>query len=511
MDHMGLLSLIPPIIAIVMALCTRNVIISLFLGLFSGILILSHYNPLNSVTTVIGDYFFVQITDSYNAGILVLLVFIGGFVALLEKSGGAVAFASKLAGLIKSRVKTQLAAWIAGIAIFFSELGTPLIIGPVFEPLFDKAKVSREKLAWIIDSTASPVSVMIPFIGWGVYIIGLINTEYGRLNITESGWSTFIHSIPYYIYPMLAVLIVPLIVITKLDFGPMAKAERRIKETGQVYWSDSKPLRKSEGFTEMKETSSKPILVWFPILMLLATLVGLLIPLGFPFEKIEGNDFRVALTTAYLFAGLSIIVLMALYKVRKIAEAFEIYISGMKRMMDILIILVLAWSLGSVLDKMGTAKYIVQLIDGNIPLFLVPAIIFVVGACMSFANGTSWGTFAIMLPLAIPLAFHLDISMYACIGAVISGGIFGDHCSPISDTTILSSTGAGSDHKDHNKTQVPIALFNGAITVIAFIVGGLIGYETAIYIAVTLMVIGVLVLFKFYNQRTPSSDESYSA
>jgi Na+/H+ antiporter NhaC len=511
MDHMGVLSLIPPIIAIVMALCTRNVIISLFLGLFSGILILSHFNPLDSVKTVIGDYFFVQITDSYNAGILVLLVFIGGFVALLEKSGGAAAFAAKIAGVIKNRVQTQLAAWLGGIAIFFSELGTPLIIGPVFEPIFDKAKVSREKLAWIIDSTASPVSVMIPFIGWGVYIIGLINTEYDRLNITESGWDSFMHSIPFYIYPVLAVLIVPLIVITKLDFGPMAKAERRIKETGQIYWPDSKPMRKSEAFNEIKESSSKPILVWFPILILIVTIVGLLIPLGFPFKKIDGNEFRIALTTAYLFAGLSLIILMTLYKVKKIAEAFDIYISGMKRMMDILIILVLAWSLGAALDKMGTAEYIVQLIDGNIPLFLIPAIIFVVGACMSFANGTSWGTFAIMLPLAIPLAFHLDVSMYACIGAVISGGIFGDHCSPISDTTILSSTGAGSDHKDHNKTQVPYALFNAGITVIAFVVGGLVGYESAIFIAVILMVIGVLLFAKFYNRRTRLYDENHTA
>ncbi|GGK07535.1 sodium/hydrogen exchanger [Lentibacillus kapialis] len=504
MDHLGVLSLIPPIIAIVLALWTRNVIISLFLGLFSGIMILSQFNPLNAIKSAIGDYFFAQVADSYNAGILVLLVFIGGFVALLEKSGGAAAFASKIVKVIRTRLQTQLAAWFGGIAIFFSELGTPLIIGPVFESLFDKAKISREKLAWIIDSVASPVSVMIPFIGWGVYIIGLINTEYERLNITESGWSTFIHAIPYYIYPMLAVLIVPLIVITKLDFGPMAKAERRIRETGQVYWPESEPLRKSETIKDIKKTSSKPILVWFPILTLLVTLVGLLIPLGFPFEKIDGNDFRVALTTAYLFAGLSLIVLMTVHKVKKITESFEIYISGMKRMMDILIILVLAWSLGAVLDKMGTATYIVQLVNGNIPLFLIPAITFLVGACMSFANGSSWGTFAIMLPLAIPLAYHLDISMYACIGAVISGGIFGDHCSPISDTTILASTGAGTDHKDHNITQLPIALFNGGIAVVTFTVGGLTGYATSMFLAVILMVVGVLFLSKFYNRKISS-------
>ena len=344
---------------------------------------------------------------------------------MLENSGGAKAFANRFISGAKSRIKIQLAAWFSGIIIFFSEMGTPLIVGPIYESLFDKAKISREKLAWIIDSTASPVSVMVPFIGWGVYIMGLIDTEFKRLSIDMSSWDAFIVSLPYFIYPVLAVLIVPLIILLKLDFGPMKAAEDRIMNTGQIYWDNAKPLRESVEVDKDVENKSKPILIWLPIVILIVSLFTLLAPKGFPFQSVEGKDFRIALSLSYFFAAISIILLMLFYKVKTISQSLNIYTTGMKNMTDILVILVLAWSLGSVLDKLGTANYIVQVIDGTIPPAIVPALIFLVGACMSFANGTSWGTFAIMLPLAIPLGYHLDISLAVCIGAVISGGIFG--------------------------------------------------------------------------------------
>lgn len=501
METMGIVSLIPAIIAIVLAFATRNVIISLFFGAFIGILIMANGNLLESVEIIIGDYIFVQSTDSYNAAVLALLVFIGGFVALVEKSGGASAFASKVAHVINTKVKSQLSAWVGGIIIFFSDLGTPLIIGPIFEPIFDKLKVSREKLAWIIDSTSSPVAVMIPFIGWGVYIMGLINKEYERLSIHESDWDAFMNALPFYIYPILAVLIVPVMLLTKSEFGPMRAADRRVEETGAIYWPNSKPIRKTEAMNDFVENKSKASLILVPITILLVTLFGLLIPLGFPFQKIDGSAFRVALSTAYLFAAISLILLMVFYKVKKFSEAFDIYVSGMQRMMNVVIILVLAWSLGGVMDKMGTANYLVDIMDGNVPAFLIPAILFVLGAVMSFANGTSWGTFAIMMPLAIPLAYHLDASIYVAIGAVVSGGIFGDHCSPISDSTILSSTGAGCDHVDHNKTQIPIALFNAIVTLIAFLIAGLYGSIYTAVIAVILMIIGTLILSKISKRK----------
>jgi Na+/H+ antiporter NhaC len=494
MEHIGWMSLIPPVLAIIVAVLTKNVIISLFLGTFSGVLIVSNWAPLTAVKTTIGEYLFVQLTDSYNAGVLVLLVFIGGFVALMERSGGAAAFADKVIHFLNTKVKTQLAAWFGGIIIFFSDLGTPLLNGPIFEKVFDKAKISREKLAWIIDSTASPVAVLIPFIGWGVYIMGLIQKEFDELKIAESDWDAFIAAIPYQFYPILTLLMVPLVAISKLEFGAMAKAEKRVQETGALYWPGSKPLRKSVEMEELEKTKSKASLIWLPLLTLLVTLFGILIALGFPVERIGGSDFRVALSTAYLFAGIMLIFMMVYYKVKKLGEVFEIYVSGMQKMMTVAITLVLAWALGLVIKNLGTANYIVEIIDGNVPLYLIPVILFVAGACMSFATGSSWGTFAIMMPLAIPMAFHFDASIYICIGAVLSGGLFGDHCSPISDTTILSSTGAGCDHLDHVKTQLPYALLNGSASMAAYLVAGLTSSILALLLAVVLMAAAVFIL-----------------
>ncbi|KAB7705302.1 sodium:proton exchanger [Bacillus aerolatus] len=497
MEHIGWLSLIPPVLAIIAAIMTKNVIISLFLGSFSGVLILTKGAPLTATKTIIGDYIFAQLTDSYNAAVLVLLVFIGGFVALMEKSGGAAAFAEKVIGFLNTRAKTQMAAWFGGIIIFFSDLGTPLLVGPIFEKVFDKAKISREKLAWIVDSTSSPVAVLIPFIGWGVYIMGLIQKEFEGLKIAESDWDAFIQAIPYQFYPILAVLMVPLVAFSKLEFGAMARAEKRVQETGALHWPNSKPLRKPENMKELEKTKSKPILIWLPLLVLLVTLFGMLIPLGFPFQKIDGSDFRVALSTAYLFAGLLLIFMMVYYKVKKLGEAFDIYVSGMQKMMTVAVTLVLAWSLGTVIKNLGTANYIVENMDGNVPVFLVPVILFIAGACMSFATGSSWGTFAIMMPLAIPMAFHLDASLYICIGAVLSGGVFGDHCSPISDTTILSSTGAGCDHIDHVKTQIPYAILNGSAALLAYIIAGLTSSILSLVAAIVFMVTAVVIISRW--------------
>lgn len=495
MEHMGLLSLIPPLIAVILAIVTKNVIISLFSGVFVGVILLVGGNPLTATTGVIGDYLFPQLTDSYNAAVLVLLFFIGGFVALMEKSGGGAALAASSVKYIKSRASAQVSAWFGGIVIFFSDLGTPLIVGPVFEKIFDKVKLSREKLAWIIDSTASPVAVLVPFIGWGVYIMGLIRAEFDKLGIADSEFSTLVQVIPFQFYAILTVLLVPLIAFTKLDFGPMAKAENRIRQTGQLYWPESKPLRKAE---EMKEytTGSRTILIWLPLLVLFVTLFGLLVSKGFPVTPVPGGDFRVALSTAYLFAAITIVILMIIYKVKKFNEIFDIYTSGMQKMVYVAVTLVLAWSLGKVIGEMGTAAFIVEVTKGNVPAFIIPAILFVVGAVMSLASGTSWGTFAIMLPIAIPMAVSLDAHMLVCIGAVLSGGIFGDHCSPISDTTILSSTGAGADHLDHVKTQFPYAALNASVALVGFVVAGLTGSVYTLALVIALLLAATVFLSK---------------
>ncbi|GAB2535351.1 Na+/H+ antiporter NhaC family protein [Gracilibacillus alcaliphilus] len=502
MEHMGWLSIIPPVLAVILAIITKNVIVSLFLGVYAGVLIIVGGNPLKATTETIGNFLFPQVADSYNAAVLVLLFFIGGFVALMEKSGGGAALAAKTAKAINTKVKAQVSAWIGGIIIFFSDLGTPLIVGPVFEKIFDKARISREKLAWIIDSTSSPVAVLVPFIGWGVYIMGLIKNEFDNLNITASEFDTLVQVIPFQFYAILAVSMVPLIAFSKLDFGPMAKAERRVQETGELYWKDAKPLRRAEKQTDSAAEESRAILIWLPLLVLFITLFGLLFTHGFPFQPVDGNDFRVSLSTAYLFAALSIIVLLLIFKLKKFGEIFEIYTSGMQKMVYVIVTLVLAWALGTVIGEMGTANFIVELMQGRVPAFIIPAILFIVGAIVSLASGSSWGTFAIMLPLAIPMAVSLDAHLLVCIGAVLSGGIFGDHSSPISDTTILSSTGAGADHIDHVKTQFPYALVNGIIAFIGFIVAGITGSVWTLILVIALLILAVWVLSKIFKGRT---------
>lgn len=493
MSNYGFLSLVPVIIAVVLAIRYKNVIVALFASVFVGVLIIVKWSPMLGVTTMIEKYIVVQLTDPYNAGVLVLLVFIGGFIALMEKSGGATAFANKVAQVINNRCKVQLAAWVGGIVIFFSDLGTPLIVGPIFEPLFDKLRVSREKLAWILDSTSSPVAVLVPFIGWGVYVMGLIQKEFDALKITETDWSAFVNSIPYNIYSILAVIIVPIVAFTGYEFSAMAKSEKRTQDTGEKYWADSKPLRKSENEFN---SASKPILIWLPLIVLLVTMFGILAPMGFPFKKIAGGAFRSALSTGYLFAAIILIAMMVFYKVKDFEECFNIYLQGMSKMMYVAVILVLAWSLSAVSKELGTSAYIIQVTKGNMPAYLLPATVFVIGAILSFSTGSSWGTFAILMPLVIPMAHVIGSPIHICIGAVLAGGIFGDHCSPISDTTILSSSGAGCDHIDHVKTQLPYALLNGLVSFIGFIIAGITQSVIALFISIILSVVILMIASK---------------
>lgn len=494
MDHMGVLSIVPVIIAITVAIKYKSVVPALFLGILSGVLILMKGHPIEALTSMIKDYLFVQVADTYNAGVLVLLVFIGGFVALMEKSGGAGAFAKVITKIVNNRFKAQLSTWLGGIVVFFSDLGTPLIVGPISEPLFDRLKISREKLAWIIDSTASPVAILVPFIGWGVYIMGLIQKEFDSLGILESDWNAFIKAIPFQLYSILAVLMVPIIAFLGYEFGAMAKAEKRVQETGEKYWKDSKPLRSP---SNNDDKNSKAIFIWLPLLILFTTLLVILLPLGFPIKKVSGSIFRAALSSGYLLAAVTLILLMVTNRVKTLNESLDIYFGGMNKMMSVSVILVLAWSLGSVGKSLGTANYIIEMTNGAIPGWSVPALIFLTGALMSFATGSAWGTFAILMPLAIPMSITLGAPIYACIGALLSGGLFGDHCSPISDTTILSSTGAGCDHIDHVKTQLPYALLNGSISFLGFILAGITGNSLIILLALVALILSIIILAKY--------------
>lgn len=497
----GVLSLLPPLVAVILAIKSKNVIFSLFCGGFMGALILCMWNPFAAVKSMIGDYFFIQLTDSYNAGVIVLVIFIGGFIKLMEKSGGAQAFAKGVHKFINTSLKAQLCAWLGGILIFFSDLGTPLLVGPVFRPLFDKLKISREKLAWILDSTSSPVAILVPFIGWGVYIMGLIQSEFANLGVAESDYDTFVRAIPFQIYAILAILMIPLIAFTKKDFSQMRKAELRAQKN---------PIPE-----EMKETyvaevdkngyslgNAKPIMVILPIVTVFAVLFINLVPLGFPFKKVDGNTFRVALTMGYFLAAVLLMAMMLLFKVKNVHDTFQIYVNGMKGMTDVAITLILAWSLGTMISNLGTAEFIINILqNSNFTTELIPAFIFLFGMFVSFSTGSSWGTFAIMMPLAIPMAYAFQIPYEICIGAVLSGGLFGDHCSPISDTTILSSTGAECDLVEHVKTQLPYACINGCIAFIFFIVAGFTKSPLCVVFAVITLILCMFVWNKVETNK----------
>jgi len=465
----SIVSLIPVLVTLVVALTLRNVLVGLFCGVLAGVALVADTSLLLFIPTLVKSYIVPEVADSYNASVLVLLAFIGGFVKLIEFSGGGTAFARTAARWVNGKTRAQLASWLGGIMIFFSDLGTPLIVGPVFQPLMDRMRISRQKLAFILDSTSSPVAILIPFIGWGVFIMSVIADAFSANDITVPEWDAFVSAIPFQIYAWLAISMVPALTILGIDYGPMAMAEAAAPEDPQT------------AATPDDTAGAKPVLVWLPLLILGVTLFTTLAHYGFPFAQVAGSDFRAGLSAAYFLAAVSLVILMITTGVRKLLDTFDKYIEGMTGMLPIAATLVLAWALGSVSEALGTGAYVAELAREGLPAGLLPAVTFVLAAIISFATGSSWGTIIIMMPLAIPAAIATGAPLPIAIGAVLSGGLFGDHSSPVSETTILSSTGAGTTPLAHFRTQLPYALSNGAIALAGFVLAG---YTNLIWIAV---------------------------
>ena len=504
MADAGILSILPVVVTLIIAVWSRNVILGLAIGVFSGVLLLNGPNPFTGMSIMIENYLVAEASSSSHMGILILMIFIAGLVGLMEKSGGAAAFAGMMIKYITGTAKAQIAAWVSGSLLFFTDSGTPLIVGPLFRPIIDGLKISRAKLAWIIDSTASPVAVLVPFIGWGLYSQGLIDTGFKDLGpdastlsyVTEGAFLTYVKAVPFQFYSIIAVIMVPTVILAKADFGPMKKAE---EDCANGIVMESVEVLASETVSDEATSKAKPIMVWLPLSVMLITMFALLVPKGFPMDmaNLPSNAFRASLSTGYVFAAGVLMFLMSRYGVRTLASGFALYLESMSKIISILAILVLAWSLGAIGKDLGAPAYISSLVDGTIPPFLIPATVFLVGGIISFSTGSSWGTYAILMPLVIPMAYQFDLSMYVTIGAVLSGGLFGDHCSPISDTTILSATGAGCSQLDHVKTQLPYALFNGVCSFIAFIIAGITASIWALAIGIILMIVGLMVLKHF--------------
>ncbi len=465
MNDYGFLSIIPPILAIFLAFKTKDVILSLFTSLMVGALIAAGGNPYTALVNFWSKYIFSQLTSAWAAELIILMTIIGGFVSILEASGGLEALTRKLSVVIGDRIKVQLAVWLGGLCLFFSDSANCLILGPIFRPVADRLNVSREKLAYIVDSTASPVCMLVPITSWGVLIGGFIEASMKENGLAMDAFSAYVATLPYQFYTLLAVLMVPLVILSKREFGPMLPLEKKAVARINVLEEGKSELEKQ---IEKRESSASVALI--PFLVLSIVLVGMFMSFGFP--NMGSDKFRISLASAYFLGTLACIFMVVTKKIMTTGQAIESVISGCKNIMPVLIMLIAAFGLGSLCGEMGTAKYLARVTLSVIPSSMLAALVFLIAVGISFATGSANGTQALIIPLAIPLAIHADAPLIVVISAAVAGGLFGDHCSPISDTSILSSMGAGCDTVDHARTQLPYALIAAFASFCTFIVAG---------------------------------------
>jgi len=479
----GWLSLVPPLLAILLALIFRQVIIALLIGIFSGAIFINDYNPLIGLLKVIDTYIINALTDVSHIQIIVFTLLFGGVVGLISKSGGTKGISDLITKFAKTRKSGLLSTWLMGIAIFFDDYANTLIVGNLMRPITDKLRISREKLSFIVDATAAPVASIFIISSWIGFEVGLIHDGLNVIASNENAYDVFIQTIPYRFYPILMLVFVFMIAYFKRDFGPMYKAEKRAVEEGKVFFIENIKGTDLTESTEMFGNEDKA--KWYngviPILVLVfGTIIGLYVTgtnnlsvkgiTEYGLRDIIGNSDSY---TALLWASFSACVIAGIMiisqKIMNLKETLDAWFLGLRSMFLALIILTLAWSIGSITNEMKTADYIVSLLGDSLNPRYLPVLVFIVCAATSFSTGTSWGTMAIMMPIVIPLTAsvsHLynfnpidsEIILHGVISSVLAGSVFGDHCSPISDTTILSSMASGCDHIDHVRTQLPYAV-----------------------------------------------------
>ena len=529
----GIWTLIPPLVAISLAFITKNVIVSLVIGIMSGGFILNitgnnpfmalFYSFLDLIERAVGS-----LADPWNAGIILQVLAIGGVINLVGKMGGAKAIADALSRKAKSAKSAQIITWVAGLLVFFDDYANSLIIGPMMRPVTDKMKISRERLAFIIDATAAPVAGIAIISTWIGLEVGLIGSAFDSIGVDVNPFGIFLNTIPFRFYN---ILILGFIVITALllkDFGPMRKAELECRR-GSLELNSNEDINKElSKHDDLEPLPGVKLSIWNAIIPIGALIIGALFsfyysgyttimggedsaviqlmqssPASFDAikEAFSNADASIALFQSAFFAGLVAIIMGVAKKIFTLSEALDIWVDGMKTLVITGVILICAWSLSSVIKELGTAKYLIQLLSGSLPPFILPSLIFVLASIISFATGTSYGTMGILMPLAIPLAYSINPDMSYVIvstSAVLTGAIFGDHCSPISDTTILSSMGAGCNHIEHVRTQMPYAIFVAVITIVFGYIPA--GFGLPVYIvlpvAFVAMFIGIQILGK---------------
>lgn len=458
-------SVLPPILAIILAIWTKQVILSLFAGIWMGFTLLSGFNPITGVTAGL-DGIVNVFSDPGDTRVLIFTLIIGSLIATIEHSGGVRGFVHFLETRrwVHNGFRAQILAWATGLVIFIESNITLLVAGSVSRPLFDRYKVSREKLAYLIDATSAPVCVMIPLNAWGAVIIGLIASTG-----VENPLETFIASIPYNFYAIIAIILSAIVIWKNINIGPMKKAEART-QAGEVLWPDATPMVDISAEQVVDAPGEVPS-AWLMVLPIVSMI--LMMPIGLYITGdgniIEGSG-SVSILWSVSFALLVSWIMILSKGTSTVNELMRIFMKGAGGLLPIATILLLALALGDVANLLGTGLYVATAVGDSIPTPLLAPLIFLTSAFIAFSVGSSWGTFAIMIPIAIPIATTLGLPVPLLLGAAISGAIFGDHASPISDTTVVASMASATDHIDHVRTQLPYALVAAAFATVAFFV-----------------------------------------
>lgn len=478
----GWLSILPPLIAILVALFFRQVIVALFSGIYLGALFIYNFEPLTALLRILDTFIVDTVTDKSHSSIIIFTLFFGALVGLISANGGTRGLANSIIKIAKTRRSGLIATWFMGILIFFDDYANTLIVGNLMRPITDKLKISREKLAFIVDSTSAPVASIMIVSSWIGFEVGLIHDGLVGINSSQNAYEVFLATIPFRFYPIAMLFFVFLSSWMRRDFGPMYKAELRAAKGEVISKNANLPedLTESTVF-ESKIENPKWFNAVFPIVFLIVvTIIGLIVTginglkeqgindYGLR-EIISNSDSYVALLWSSGGACIVAILMTVFQRLLSLNTTLDAFYKGFRSMLFAIMILVLAWQIGSVTEVLQTAHYIVFIISDSIDPRFLPVIVFIVCAITSFATGTSWGTMAIMMPIVIPLSNSLTgyhqysdanttLILYGVVSSVLAGSVFGDHCSPIADTTILSSMASSCDHIDHVRTQLPYSL-----------------------------------------------------
>jgi Na+/H+ antiporter NhaC len=499
----GILAIVPPILTIILAIITKEVLMSLLIGVLSGCLILTQWNPvfaLEKLTAITVS----QLSDSSNICVVLIIFLLGGLIGLLTKSGGIEAFAEVISSKVKSRRGAMAVTWLLGLLFFFDDYFNALATGAIMRPVCDKHRISREKLSYCIDSTAVGVCLLAPVSSWVAFITSLIAGSFAAAGIQQDPFQAFLYSIPLNYYAWLSIIMVGMTIFFSLDFGPMAKAEKRTLDTGISFVSSFGGGDMTDELSQIRKAKGKVFDLIVPVLLLIVFTFGFMLFTGGFFDERNGLRLTDALrnmngTLALVYAiFVTIIITTVIYKIKSLSsikDSISAFVTGTKSMVFVVILLVFAWAIGGVCQDLKTGEYVAGVFNNTIPSFLVPALLFVITCAMAFSTGASWGIYAIMMPVAISLTTALHADVFTCIAAVIGGGGFGTHCSPLADSAILSSAGADIRHVDHIKTQIPYSLTCAAVATVTYILAGYIKNPVIPALVCIILFIAVVVAF----------------